>query len=98
MTTTLEHTQHPCQYIGEQGLRPTCTHAALPGRSYCAEHLAVVYKEGTARARRKKDIRVAAAVWDLESEFNAAVEELVLEGYDFEEERWAVVEEAEVVA
>jgi hypothetical protein len=28
----------------------------------------------------------------LESEFNAAVEELVLEGYDFEEERWEVVE------
>jgi hypothetical protein len=38
---------------------------------------------------------VAAAVWDLESEFNAAVEELVLEGYDFDEERWEV-REAEV--
>jgi hypothetical protein len=47
-----------------------------------------VYQKGTARAKRHKDIRVAAAVWDLESEFNAAVEELVLEGYDFDEERW----------
>jgi hypothetical protein len=54
--------------------------------------LAIVYKAGTARAKRHKDLRVAAAVWDLESEFNAAVEELVLEGYDFDEERWAVVE------
>ena len=88
----MTNTQNPCQYIGAHGHTPTCTHSALQGRSYCAEHFALVYKEGTARARRKKDIRVAAAVWDLESEFNAAVEELVLEGYDFEEERWEVVE------
>ena len=81
-------TTHLCQYIGEQGTRPTCTHTALEGRNYCAEHLAVVYKAGTARARRKKDERVAAAVWDLESEFNAAVEELIMEGYNFDEERW----------
>ena len=77
-----------CQYIGGEGHKPTCTHPALEGHSYCAEHLAIVYQKGTARARRHKDIRVAAAVWDLESEFNAAVEELVLEGYDFDEERW----------
>ena len=89
MTNT---TLHTCQYIGAHGTTPTCTHTALAGRSYCAEHLAVVYQAGTARARRKKDLRVAAAVWDLESEFNAAVEELVLEGYDFEEERWEAEE------
>ncbi len=88
----MTHTTHTCQYIGEQGLRPTCTHKALAGRSYCAEHMAVVYQAGTARARRKKDERVAAAVWDLESEFNAAVEELVMEGYNFDEPRWEVVE------
>ena len=92
MTNT---TLHTCQYIGAHGHSPTCTAAALPGRHYCAEHLAVVYQAGTARARRHKDIRVAAAVWDLESEFNAAVEELILEGYDFDEERWEV-REAEV--
>lgn len=85
-------TAHACQYIGAQGTRPTCTHTALAGYSYCAEHMAIVYQQGTARARRKKDLRVAAAVWDLESEFNAAVEELVLEGYDFDEPRWEVVE------
>jgi hypothetical protein len=64
------------------------------GKSYCIEHIGLIYKQGTARARRKKDIRTAAAVWDLESEFNAAVEELILEGYNFDEERW----EAEEVA
>jgi len=85
--TTLQHT---CQYIGAQGHTPTCTAAALPGRYYCAEHLALIYQKGTARAKRKKDMRVAAAVWDLESEFNAAVEELVMEGYDFDDPRWEV--------
>ena len=85
--TTLQHT---CQYIGAHGYTPTCTAAALPGRHYCAEHLALIYQAGTARARRKKDLRVAAAVWDLESEFNAAVEELIMEGYSFDEPRWEV--------
>jgi hypothetical protein len=33
-------------------------------------------------------------VWDLESEFNQAVEELVAEGYDFDLPRWEVEEEA----
>ena len=89
MTDTQQLT---CQYIGAQGTTPTCTHRALPGRSYCAEHFELVYQKGTARARRKKDLRVAAAVWDLESEFNAAVEELVMEGYNFDEPRWEVVE------
>jgi hypothetical protein len=84
MTTTVQ----ACQYIGAHGHTPTCTHAALPGRSYCAEHFELIYQKGTARARRVKDMRVAASVWDLESEFNAAVEELVLEGYDFDEARW----------
>lgn len=91
MTSTTH--AHTCQYIGPVGTRPTCTHAALPGHSYCAEHLAVVYQAGTARARRKKDERVAAQVWDLESEFNAAVQELIDEGYDPAEERWEVPEE-----
>lgn len=89
----MTNTTHSCQYIGGEGYKPTCTHKALAGHSYCAEHYALVYQAGTARARRKKDMRTAAAVWDLESEFNAAVEELVLEGYDFGEERWTVSEE-----
>ena len=92
MTHTAAHTTHPCLYIGGEGYKPTCTHTALEGHSYCAEHLAVVYQAGTARARRKKDERVAASVWDLESEFNAAVEELVMEGHNFDEPRWEAVE------
>lgn len=75
-----------CQYIGTElgytRLQPTCTHVALAGRSYCAEHIHLVYQKGTARARRKKDELTAAAVWDLESAFNEAVEELIAEGFD----------------
>jgi len=92
MKHTAQHTAPKCQYIGGEGHKPTCTATALAGHSYCAEHLAVVYQKGTARARRRKDLRTAAAVWDLESEFNAAVEELVMEGYDFDEPRWEATE------
>jgi hypothetical protein len=80
-----------CTYMGLA--LTACGCATVEGKSYCAEHIHIVYQQGTARARRKKDIRVAAAVWDLESEFNAAVEELIAEGWDFAEERWLVPEE-----
>ena len=90
--TTLYDNAAECQYLGNN-LRPCCTGKPVLGRSYCAEHLVLVYQAGTARARRRKDERVAASVWDIESEFNAAVEELIEEGYDFNEERWDAVEE-----
>ena len=86
MTTT-------CTWIGPNMER--CTHTALEGKSYCAEHYARVYQVGSG-VRRKKDARRAAAVWDLESEMNAAVQELIDEGYDFGEERWDVRVEEEV--
>jgi hypothetical protein len=77
-----------CQYIGQDStahstrLEPTCCTPSLAGRSYCEEHLWCVYQKGSATARRKKDERVAAAVWDIESEFNAALEELEAEGFE----------------
>jgi hypothetical protein len=77
-----------CTYLGDS--TTACGCAVVEGRSYCTEHLGLVYKLGTGRAQRKRDKRVAAAVWDLESEFNQAVEELIAEGYDFAEERWDV--------
>lgn len=69
-----------CQYMGNSN--HICGKATVPGRSYCEEHLFMVYQKGTARARRKKDERVAAAVWDIQDEFNKAVEELIAEGFD----------------
>lgn len=81
-----------CKWIGDGEL---CSHTALEHSSYCLEHHTRVYQKGTARAKRKKDIRVANSVWDLENALNEAVEELIEEGYDFNEERWAPEVEVE---
>jgi len=70
-----------CQWIGNSPtLQPSCGCRTVEGRNYCEDHLWLVYKEGTAVRRRKKDIRRAEAYWNLESEFHDAVAELVEEG------------------
>ena len=73
-----------CTYIGNSDyavLHPTCCAAVVPGRSYCLEHLFVVYKEGTA-VNRKKDKRTAESVWNIQDAFNEAITELEAEGFD----------------
>ena len=82
MTHTTTHHAHACQYIGSDGYKPTCTHTALAGHSYCAEHLAVVYKQGTSRARRHKEMRTVDKVRIVESIMNEAIAELEAEGFD----------------
>jgi hypothetical protein len=78
-----------CTWIGEGKLYDsTCCSPVVEGRNYCEQHLWAVYQKGTATHRRK-DTRTAQAVWDIEGEFNAAVQELMDEGYDFDELRWA---------
>ena len=84
---TTAHTAHPCQYIGGEGYKPTCTHTALEGHSYCAEHLAIVYKQGTARAKRHKEQRTVDKVRMVESLMNEAIAELEAEGFDCYGER-----------
>lgn len=65
-----------CTWIGEgEG----CTEQALNGRSYCEQHLWLVYQRGTA-VHRRKDTRTAGSVRDWENLFNEAVEELEQEG------------------
>ena len=79
-----------CTWIGHgEG----CTHSVVPGRNYCTEHLWIVYKEGTAVRKRKKDVRIASAVWDLQSAMNEAVAELEDEGFDV----WGDSERSEVL-
>lgn len=60
-----------------------CNQPALEGKSYCEEHQWVVYQKGSALSKRKKDIRIANNVRQIESLINEAVEELIEEGYDF---------------
>lgn len=73
-----------CTYIGGgEG----CTHTAVEGKSYCVQHLAVVYKQGTARAKRHKELRTVDKVRMVESLMMEAVEELEAEGFDVYGER-----------
>ena len=73
-------TVEECQYLGEHTVC-TCTAPVVPGRSYCEQHLWQVYKAGSAVVR-KKDVRTAAAVWDLQAELDSIIEELIEEGMD----------------
>jgi hypothetical protein len=75
-----------CTYLGD-ALRPCCA-PRVEGRSYCADHLWLVYQKGSNLRTRHKDIRTANTVWDIEQAFQEAVEELEAEGYDFALERW----------
>ena len=68
-----------CTYLGNS-IEP-CGCAVVPGRSYCEQHLWVVYQKGTAK-RRRKDTRIANNVWDIENALNEAIEELQEEGFD----------------
>ena len=67
-----------CTYIGTG---QPCTHSALAGKSYCAEHYALVYRVGSGR-QRKKDTAQAARVRLVEQLLSEAVEELISEGFD----------------
>jgi hypothetical protein len=71
-----------CQWIGNNPqMTPVCSCDAVSNKSYCKDHVWLVYQEGSQLRKRKKDIRIANAVWDLENEFSEAVAELELEGF-----------------
>ena len=79
-----------CAYIGNNDyniLKPACCSTAVAGRAYCTEHLYVVYKQGTARAKRKKELSTVDKVRMVESLLNEAVAELEAEGFDVYGER-----------
>ena len=59
-----------CTYIGDGA---GCTAPSLPGRNYCAEHLYVVYKQGTARAKRKKELTIVDKVRIVEELMHEAI-------------------------
>jgi hypothetical protein len=70
-----------CTWLGNSTkMSAACCKPTVEGRSYCEEHVWIVYQQGTAVRKRKKDIQRAEAYWDIESEFNDAVNELVASG------------------
>ena len=68
-----------CTYLGHTNT--ACGQPTLAGKSYCAEHYAMVYKVGSG-TRRRKDERIAQKVRLVESLFNEAIEQLEAEGFD----------------
>jgi len=67
-----------CTYIGTG---PRCTCTALEGRSYCADHYAVVYKVGSGKQRKKDTLR-AQRVRLVQQLFYEACDQLEAEGFD----------------
>ena len=62
-----------CQYTGCNSPH------TVENKSYCADHVWLVYQKGTATPRRK-DARRAEAVWDIEAMMQEAIEQLIEEG------------------
>lgn len=84
---TLNNTLDTCSYMGTS-LKSLCCQPRVPGRSYCEEHLWLVYQKGSNLRTRHKDRKRANAVYNIQDLFNEAVAELEAEGYDFALERW----------
>jgi hypothetical protein len=77
----LENTQ--CQWIGDADynvLRPTCCRASIKNRSYCEDHIWLVYQKGTAVKPRKRATRSQLSLEAIVDDFNRAVEDLTFEG------------------
>jgi hypothetical protein len=63
-----------CQYTG-------CNSPlTVEGKSYCEDHVWLVYQKGSALSRRPKDQLRASNIQLWESLFNEAVEQLIEEG------------------
>ena len=66
-----------CSWIGEgEG----CNCPSIPNKSYCENHVWIVYNKGTGLGKRKRDIKRASAVLNVVSELDAAIAELEAEG------------------
>ncbi len=77
---TVDTANTGCWYKGTA--EHECGKATVEGRNWCADHIWLIYREGTAQRRRKKDLRVADSVRMWENLLNEAVEELIDEGFD----------------
>jgi hypothetical protein len=71
-----------CQYIGANGFTMSCNKPAVPGKSYCEDHVHIVYQKGSATRKRHKDIAQAEKVRLVESLMNEAIAQLEEEGFD----------------
>ena len=82
-----------CTYLGD-ALTPCGCMPTVLGKSYCAEHVFLVYKKGTARAKRKKELTTVDKVRIVEELMHEAIAELEAEGFDCYGERELDLDEA----
>ena len=75
-----------CTYMGDAEHACGCSPTVL-GKSYCAEHVFLVYKQGTARAKRHKELSTVDKVHIVEQLMHEAIAELEAEGFDVYAER-----------
>lgn len=76
MTATTTHYSPTCTYTGDGHV---CGLPSVQGKSYCAEHVHVVYQKGSA-VHRRKDTRQAHSLADIIHDMNEVYEELLMEG------------------
>lgn len=71
-----------CTYIGNTTYSNAtcCNKPAVHGKSYCKDHVFLVYKEGS-NIQRKKDTKRYDRIQQLVDDFNQALEELEAEGW-----------------
>ena len=74
--TNAEHST-TCTYMGSG--THVCGKPTVPGKSYCEEHVWLVYQKGSG-VQRKKDTRQAHSLRDIINDMNEVYEELLLEG------------------
>jgi hypothetical protein len=71
-----------CTYIGTDynRLQPICCNTSIANKSYCEEHVWIVYQQGSSLARRRKDIRRAHSISEIVSDLNDVYAELIADG------------------
>ena len=81
MSTHDNYHESTCTYLGEGvlDLSKACGRPSITGKSYCCDHVWLVYQEGSSVKPRRKKERAQHSLQDLIDDFNAAVDELALE-------------------
>ena len=77
MTLPTTYYSPTCTYTGHG--THACGKPSVQGKSYCAEHVHIVYQKGSA-VHRRKDTRQAHSLADIINDMNEVYEELLLEG------------------
>jgi hypothetical protein len=77
---TREFQTSTCQWIGEGSEIGGCRHPVVEGKSYCENHVWLVYQKGTSSGQRRKDKARAENTWNILSELEMNFRDMIDEG------------------